>query len=189
MRKRIVRREGQRPLDFTTPLLARIFSSRGVQTAGDLDHSLQGLLTPDSFLGIRQAAIILADALEADASVLVVGDFDADGATSCALMVTALQSMGARQVNYLVPDRFRFGYGLTPEIVDVAAGFNPNVIVTVDNGIASVEGVAYANALGMSVVVTDHHLPGKQLPAAAAIVNPNQAGCQFPSKAWVSRST
>jgi single-stranded-DNA-specific exonuclease len=183
MTKRIVRREGQLPLSFTTPLLSRIFSSRGVLSPDDLDHSLKGLLSPDSFLGIHEAATILADALESDASILIVGDFDADGATSCTLMVTALRSMGARQVNYLVPDRFKFGYGLTPEIVDVALQFKPDVIVTVDNGIASVEGVAHANTLGIAVVVTDHHLPGKELPAAAAIVNPNQAGCEFPSKA------
>ncbi len=183
MIKRIVRREGQQPLSFTSPLLARILSSRGVLNPDDLDHSLKGLLSPDSFLGIREAASILADALESGANILIVGDFDADGATSCALMVTALRSMGAGEVNYLVPDRFKFGYGLTPEIVDVAVQFKPDVIVTVDNGIASVEGVAHANTLGISVVVTDHHLPGKELPAAAAIVNPNQAGCEFPSKA------
>lgn len=183
MTKRIKRREGQQPLSFTSPLLARILSSRGVLNPDDLDHSLKGLLGPDSFLGIREAAKILAEALESDSSILIVGDFDADGATSCTLMVTALRSMGARQVNYLVPDRFKFGYGLTPEIVDVATRFKPDVIVTVDNGIASVEGVAHANSLGISVVVTDHHLPGKELPAAAAIVNPNQAGCMFPSKA------
>ena len=120
MTKRIVRREGQQSLSFTSPLLARILSSRGVLNADDLDHSLKGLLAPDSFLGIGEAATILADALESDLSILIVGDFDADGATSCTLMVTALRAMGARQVNYLVPDRFKFGYGLTPEIVDVA---------------------------------------------------------------------
>ncbi len=183
MTKRIVRREGQQSLSFTSPLLARILSSRGVLSSDDLDHSLRGLLAPDSFLGIRKAATILAEALESDSSILIVGDFDADGATSCTLMVTGLRAMGARQVNYLVPDRFKFGYGLTPEIVDVAVQFKPDVIVTVDNGIASVEGVAHANALGIPVVVTDHHLPGNDLPAAAAIVNPNQVGCKFPSKA------
>ena len=183
MTKRIVRREGQQSLSFTSPLLARILSSRGVLSSDDLDHSLRGLLAPDSFLGIREAATILAEALESDSSILIVGDFDADGATSCTLMVTGLRAMGARQVNYLVPDRFKFGYGLTPEIVDVAVQFKPDVIVTVDNGIASVEGVAHANALGIPVVVTDHHLPGNDLPAAAAIVNPNQVGCKFPSKA------
>ena len=183
MTKRIVRREGQQSLSFTSPLLARILSSRGVLSPDDLDHSLNGLLAPDSFLGIRKAATILAEALESDSSILIVGDFDADGATSCTLMVTGLRAMGARQVNYLVPDRFKFGYGLTPEIVDVAVQFKPDVIVTVDNGIASVEGVAHANALGIPVVVTDHHLPGNDLPAAAAIVNPNQVGCKFPSKA------
>ena len=169
------------PLEFTSPLLARVLSVRGVRSEHDLDHSLTGLLPPE-LKGIETAADILIDALRAQRSILIVGDFDADGATSCALMVMALQAMGATQVNYLVPDRFRFGYGLTPEIVEVARRFSPDVIVTVDNGIASVDGVARAGELGITVVVTDHHLPGSQLPDAGAIVNPNQPGCSFPGK-------
>jgi single-stranded-DNA-specific exonuclease len=182
VRPRIVRRENQQPLEFTTTLLARIFSARGVRSEQELDHSLSGLLPPGTLKDIDCAAGILADAICADNRILIVGDFDADGATSCALMVSVLRAMGAGNVDYLVPDRFKFGYGLTPEIVEVARGFRPDIIVTVDNGIASVEGVAYANELGIRVVVTDHHLPGKVLPAASAIVNPNQLGCEFPSK-------
>ena len=181
MRKRIVRRKEQVPLAFTTPLLARVLSARGVRSKNDLDHSLTGLLPP-TLKDIECAADILIDALRENRSILIVGDFDADGATSCALMVTVLRAMGAAQVNYLVPDRFRFGYGLTPEIVEVAREFSPDVIVTVDNGIASIEGVSRANELGVTVVVTDHHLPGNQLPDAGAIVNPNQPGCSFPGK-------
>ena len=181
MRKRIVRRKEQVPLAFTTPLLARVLSARGVRSKNDLDHSLTGLLPP-TLKDIERAADILIDALRENRSILIVGDFDADGATSCALMVTVLRAMGAAQVNYLVPDRFRFGYGLTPEIVEVAREFSPDVIVTVDNGIASIEGVSRANELGVTVVVTDHHLPGNQLPDAGAIVNPNQPGCSFPGK-------
>ena len=181
MRKRIVRRKEQVPLAFTTPLLARVLSARGVRSKNDLDHSLTGLLPP-TLKGIECAADILIDALRENRSILIVGDFDADGATSCALMVTVLRAMGAARVNYLVPDRFRFGYGLTPEIVEVAREFSPDVIVTVDNGIASIEGVSRANELGVTVVVTDHHLPGNQLPDAGAIVNPNQPGCSFPGK-------
>ncbi|MBO6702930.1 MAG: single-stranded-DNA-specific exonuclease RecJ [Pseudomonadales bacterium] len=181
MKKRIVRRESQSGLDFTTPVLSRVLSARGVRSRDDLDHSLVGLLPPD-LKGIDAAADILLNGIQQNASILIVGDFDADGATSCALMVTALRQMGARSVNYLVPDRFRFGYGLTPEIVEVALKFQPDIIVTVDNGIASVDGIRRANRLGIQVVVTDHHLPGEQLPEASAIVNPNQVGCDFPSK-------
>lgn len=181
MKKRIVRRETRTELDFTTPLLSRILSARGVRSKDDLDHSLKGLLPPD-LLGIDEAAEILVHAIQNNQSLLIVGDFDADGATSCALMMSALRALGAQHVNYLVPDRFRFGYGLTPEIVEVARDFNPDVLVTVDNGIASLDGVARANELGMTVVITDHHLPGNALPLAAAIVNPNQPGCTFASK-------
>ncbi len=181
MKKRIVRREARSTLDFATPVLARVLAARGVRTPEDLDHSLSGLLPPE-LKGIESAADILIDAIRLDSAILIVGDFDADGATSCALMVTALRAMGAQRVNYLVPDRFKFGYGLTPEIVDVARAFEPQILITVDNGIASIDGVARANELGMTVVVTDHHLPGSQLPQAAAIVNPNQPGCEFSSK-------
>ena len=111
-----------------------------------------------------------------------MGDYDADGATSCALAVRALRAMGAVGVDFLVPDRFKFGYGLSPEIVEVAHQQKPSLLVTVDNGISSIEGVERAKSLGLSVIITDHHLPGDQLPAADAIVNPNQEGCDFPSK-------
>ncbi|MBT4160255.1 MAG: single-stranded-DNA-specific exonuclease RecJ [Gammaproteobacteria bacterium] len=181
-RKRIVRRDCPQILTHESPLLARLFGARGLVSQDELDLSLKGLENPSTLKGVDQAADILVTALEADASVLIVGDFDADGATSCALMVSVLKAFGASQVNYLVPDRFRYGYGLSTEIVEVAASMNPDLLVTVDNGIASCEGVDYANGLGMEVIVTDHHLPGEVLPAAAAIVNPNQPGCGFPDK-------
>lgn len=148
----------------------------------ELDHAISGMLSPASLKDGNLAAEILCTAVEAQASILIVGDFDADGATSCALMVSALKAFGAVHVNYLVPDRFKFGYGLSPEIVDVAVGFQPDLLITVDNGISSIEGVARANSLGIEVIITDHHLPGRELPQASAIVNPNQPGCEFPSK-------
>lgn len=182
-RKRIVRRTDALDTPLTDAgLLGRLLSSRGLASQEELDHSLKGLYPPTLLKGVDEAADILFKALEADASILVVGDFDADGATSCALMVSVLKSLGASQVNYLVPDRFRFGYGLSPEIVEVAAAFAPDLLITVDNGIASCDGVAAAGERGMEVVITDHHLPGAVLPAAAAIVNPSQPGCEFPSK-------
>lgn len=179
MQRRIVRREIADP---TASLLDRLLSARGLVDKQATDHSLAGLLQPDSMKDIRRAAEILADCVEQNASILIVGDFDADGATSCALMVSTLRAFGCNKVQYLVPDRFRFGYGLSPEIVEVARQFSPDLIVTVDNGISSVEGVALANRLGISVIVTDHHLPGTTLPDAAAIVNPNQPECRFASK-------
>jgi single-stranded-DNA-specific exonuclease len=164
------------------PLLARLYAARGVQDRSQIDYSLKALLPPEQLTGARDAAVMLADAIEADARLLIVADYDCDGATACAIGIRALRAMGA-DVNYLVPNRFEYGYGLTPEIVDLAAQAEPDIIITVDNGIASVEGVARANELGISVLVTDHHLPGDTLPAADVIVNPNQPGCTFPSKA------
>ena len=164
------------------PVLARLFASRGVVSRKEIDGGLDTLLPPQGLLGIDKAARILADAIEAKKRILIVADYDCDGATACAVGMRALHAMGA-SVDYLVPDRFRYGYGLTPEIVALAAQRAPQLIVTVDNGIASVEGVDAANALGIPVLVTDHHLPGASLPAAAAIVNPNQPGCTFESKA------
>jgi len=164
------------------PLLARLYAARGVQDRRQIDYSLKALLPPDSMRGLADAAVMLADAIEADARLLIVADYDCDGATACAIGIRALRAMGAN-VSYLVPNRFEYGYGLTPEIVDLAAHAEPDMLITVDNGIASVEGVARANELGMSVLVTDHHLPGDELPAADVIVNPNQPGCDFPSKA------
>jgi single-stranded-DNA-specific exonuclease len=180
--KRIVRRDSVSPIDCESPLLGRLFAARGLESAIELDHSLRGLLPPSGLRGIHEAAEIVATAIEAESTILIVGDFDADGATSCALLVSSLKAMGVVSVSYLVPDRFKFGYGLSPEIVQVAAEFGPDLLVTVDNGISSQAGVALANNTGMQVIITDHHLPGAELPAAAAIVNPNQPDCHFESK-------
>jgi len=164
------------------PILQRVYSARGVQSITELSHELGSLLPYDQLLGISAAASCLADAVMAQKSILIIGDFDTDGATSTALAVACLQSFGAQKVEYLVPNRFEYGYGLTPEIVAVAAKKKPQILITVDNGISSNAGVAAANAAGMAVVITDHHLPGKELPQAAAIVNPQQVGDIFPSK-------
>ena len=164
------------------PVLARIYAARSVTASDHLEHSLDRLLPYHGLMGIAQAAALLADAVITQRRILILGDFDADGATSCALAVRALRLLGAGQVDYLVPNRFEYGYGLTPEIVAVAAQRKPEVLITVDNGISSVEGVSAAKAAGMCVVVTDHHLPGAQLPGADAIVNPNQRGDTFASK-------
>jgi single-stranded-DNA-specific exonuclease len=163
------------------PIFARIFAARGIQSADALDPSLANIIPPDQLSNASKMAVMLADAIAANKSLLIVGDYDCDGATATAVAMRALKSMGAI-VDYLVPNRFEYGYGLTPEIVDLAFKRQPDVLITVDNGIASVEGVARANALGLQVLVTDHHLPGDQTPDAACIVNPNQNGCTFPSK-------
>ena len=164
-----------------SPLLQRIYSARGIKHENELQYSLAQLLKPN-FKGLDEAVAILADAVVAQAKVMIIGDFDADGATSSALGVLALRAMGLKNVDFLVPNRFEFGYGLTPEIVAVAAAQTPDVIITVDNGISSIEGVSAARELGIAVIITDHHLPGEFLPDADAIVNPNQPGCPFPSK-------
>jgi len=164
------------------PLLARVYASRGIRSAGELELGLAQLLPPDRLLNAGRAAALLADAIAAGQRLLVVGDFDADGATSSALAVSCLRAFGAAEVSYLVPNRFEYGYGLTPEIVELAAAQRPDVIITVDNGISSIDGVAAARALGIRTVITDHHLAGRQLPAADVIVNPNQPACGFPSK-------
>jgi single-stranded-DNA-specific exonuclease len=163
------------------PRLARLFAARGMTSIDELATTLQSLATPDRLHHIDDAARLLADAIARKEHILIVGDYDADGATACAVGVKALRSMGA-VVDYLVPNRFEHGYGLTPEIVREAAQRTPQLLITVDNGIAAVDGIAEANRLGMRVLVTDHHLPGPQLPEAACIVNPNQDGCGFPSK-------
>lgn len=163
------------------PLLRRVYAARRVPP-GELADGLAGMLPVGSLGGAAAAAEFLAEARRRQSRVLVVGDFDADGATASALVVTALRAMGFEGVSYLVPNRFEFGYGLSPEVVTLAAARKPDVLVTVDNGIASLEGVARAGALGMEVVVTDHHLPGAQLPAARHIVNPNLPGERFASK-------
>ena len=163
------------------PVLARVFAGRGIRARQELDDALGALLPPTALLNAERAAVLLADAIAAKKRLLIVADYDCDGATACAVGVRALRAFGAI-VDYLVPNRFEYGYGLTPEIVDLAATMQPDMIITVDNGIASVEGVDRANALGIGVLVTDHHLPGATTPRAAAIVNPNQAGCDFSSK-------
>ena len=163
-------------------VLKRVYASRGITDPSELALGLNQLLPPANLKGVADAAELLADAIEGEARVLIVGDFDADGATSCAMAVSVLQHMGLREVTYLVPNRFEFGYGLTPQIVGMAAAQMPDLIVTVDNGISSLEGVSAAQALGISVLITDHHLPGDSLPTADVIVNPNQRDCRFPSK-------
>jgi single-stranded-DNA-specific exonuclease len=163
------------------PLLARIYAARGIQTRSELDYELKSLIPPALLTNTAQAAVLLADAIEADARILIVADYDCDGATACAVGVRALRAFGAT-VDYLVPNRFTYGYGLSPEIVDLAATMHPDLIVTVDNGIASIEGVARAGELGIATLITDHHLPAEELPTADCIVNPNQPGCEFPSK-------
>lgn len=165
------------------PLLRRVYAARRVRDGGELDHSLQRLHPADTLTGIDAAAGLLAEHVARDSRILVVGDFDADGATSTAVALHALRAMGARDVRYLVPNRFEFGYGLTPEIVALAREQAPNLLITVDNGISSLAGVTAARAAGMDVLVTDHHLPGAQLPDANVIVNPNLPGDLFPSKA------
>ncbi|AYQ89005.1 single-stranded DNA exonuclease [Burkholderia gladioli] len=163
------------------PVLARLYAARGVTCPEDIETALARLVPPASLKGCEGAAVLLADALAARKRMLVVADYDCDGATACAVAVRGLRMLGA-SIDYLVPNRFEYGYGLTPEIVKLAAARRPDLLITVDNGIASVDGVAAANALGIDVLVTDHHLPGATLPAARAIVNPNQPGCEFPSK-------
>ncbi|WP_312410410.1 single-stranded-DNA-specific exonuclease RecJ [Comamonas sp.] len=165
------------------PLLARLFAARGVQAADELDDGLGQLLPPAGLQGTREAALLLADAIGQQLRICVVADYDCDGATACAVALRGLRMLGARQVSYLVPDRVVDGYGLTPAIAERVHQQGAQVLVTVDNGIASVDGVARAKALGMTVIVTDHHLPAATLPAADAIVNPNQPGCGFASKA------
>ena len=173
-----------RPEDFqgVPAFIAQILARRGVQSEQELEFKLKHLLAPN-LKGLAQAIALLDQAIDQHKKIVIVGDYDADGATSTALMILALREMGA-EVNYLVPDRFKYGYGLTPAIADLAfAKFQPQVLVTVDNGISSHAGVAQAQALGMQVVITDHHLTTKETPAAEAVVNPNQLGCEFPSKA------
>ena len=179
-----------RPLPETLPflgemptLLTRLYAARGVQSQAELDKSLARLIPYQQLKGIDAAVDLLVVALEQRQRILIVGDFDADGATASTVGMLGLRLLGAAHVDYLVPNRFEYGYGLTPEIVEVALTRTPQLLITVDNGISSIEGVAAAKKAGLSVLVTDHHLPGNELPAADAIVNPNQPGCEFPSKA------
>jgi len=163
-------------------VLKRIYATRGITDASQLDKQLQTLLPFHTLKGINEACTRLEKALRSQQRILIIGDFDADGATSTAVGITALRTLGAKHVEYLVPNRFEFGYGLTPAIVEVAHRWKPDLIITVDNGIASFDGVETANKLGIDVLITDHHLPADTLPNACAIVNPNQHGCEFASK-------
>ena len=183
----IKQREGQPSPNLSAafdPLLARVYAQRGIEDPQQLDYGLQQLTPYHTMAGIKDAVAILASAIAEQKHILIVGDFDCDGATSTSLAYLALGAMGAQRVSFLVPNRFSFGYGLSAPLVDAAMGLEakPDVIVTVDNGIASHAGVDRAHELGLQVIVTDHHLAGDSLPAADAIVNPNQPGCEFPHK-------
>ncbi|KAB0551073.1 single-stranded-DNA-specific exonuclease RecJ [Pseudomonas argentinensis] len=164
------------------PLLTRLYAARGVLSAVELEKGLVRLIPFTQLKGIEAAVELLVEGLRQRQRMLIVGDFDADGATASTVGLLGLRMLGAAHVDYLVPNRFEYGYGLTPEIVAVALTREPELLITVDNGISSIEGVAAAKAAGLKVLVTDHHLPGHELPAADAIVNPNQPGCNFPSK-------
>jgi single-stranded-DNA-specific exonuclease len=183
---RIARRDAKPvPEDLAAavhPVVARVLTARGVLSVSELDYGLDRLHPATRLLGMDDAVALLIDALAQDKRILVVADFDADGATGCAVAVRGLRLLGAAHVDYVVPNRFEFGYGLTPEIVAVAEERAPELLITVDNGISSIDGVAAAAAHNVPVIVTDHHLPGERLPQAAAIVNPNQPGDSFPSK-------
>ncbi len=168
--------------DDMHPVLRRIYASRNIKSADDLDYSLQKLLPYKDLSNIQEAVALLSDAVRLNKKILIVADFDVDGATSCAVAIKGLRQMGATDVVYVVPNRFEFGYGLSPGIVEVAAEMRPDILVTVDNGISSVEGVQLARDRGMDVLITDHHLPGKKLPNANVIVNPNLVGDKFLSK-------
>lgn len=185
MKKSIIRRsipQSQPDITGVPSFLNRIYLSRGIRSADALELTLKKLQDSSRLKGLSAAVNLLADALDHQSRILIVGDFDCDGATSTALAMHVLNAMGANQCQYLVPNRFEFGYGLTPEIVELAAQQKPDLIVTVDNGIGSHDGVERAHELGIKVLVTDHHLPGDSLPDAEAIVNPNQPDCDFPSK-------
>jgi len=181
IRRREPGRDAQAALNLP-PLLQRVLAARQVLSDADLALDIHCLHPPHLLHGIDAAVALLMAQLPDQRRILIVSDFDADGATSCALAIRALRAMGFRNVDYIVPNRFEYGYGLTPEIVQLALGKAPDILVTVDNGISSIEGVRAARSLGMQVIITDHHLPGRELPQADAIVNPNQHVCGFPSK-------
>jgi len=165
------------------PLLRRIYENRNVRARSELDYSLKRLLPPARMKGIDAAAELLQKALDADWKILIIGDYDADGATATALALLGLRAFGAQQLAYVVPNRFEDGYGLSPKVAETALARAPDMVITVDNGISSIDGVAKLRAAGVRVIVTDHHLAGARLPDADAIVNPNQPGCGFASKA------
>ncbi|MDR1162462.1 MAG: single-stranded-DNA-specific exonuclease RecJ [Candidatus Accumulibacter sp.] len=167
------------------PLLARLYAARGVEEKAEVDYSFKSLLAPTRLSRADEAARLLADAIEAQAKILIVADYDCDGATACAVGIHALRAMAGEsgmEIDYLTPNRFIHGYGLSPEVVELAAERSPDLIVTVDNGIASLAGIEAANELGIATLITDHHLPGDTLPSADCIVNPNLPDCDFPSK-------
>jgi len=182
IRRRVARAPEDALSGLGSDLLARVYRGRGVTSEQELRLDLDALLPPHSMGNLERAAALLADMLAQRRRITVVGDFDADGATSTALALSVLRDCGADDVGYLVPNRFEFGYGLTPEIVELAVRRDPDLIITVDNGISSIDGVRAARERGIATLVTDHHLPGAQLPAAEVIVNPNQPGCGFASK-------
>jgi len=183
--RQIVRRPDSGSAEFPGlhPVLARVLRARQVSSAVELDHSLECLLPPDGLRGIVEAVTLLEKHIKSEGRILIVADYDADGASACAVVMRALRSFGVRDVQYLVPNRFQYGYGLTPEIVALAAQREPSLVITVDNGISSVAGVRAARARGIEVLITDHHLAGDVLPAANAIVNPNLPDDRFASKA------
>ena len=181
LRRRPLHTLGQLPAELP-PVLRRLYAGRDVQ-ADQLSLELKNLLPPDGLKGIAEASQLLADAIVEQRRIVIAGDYDSDGATGCAVALLGLRALGATQLDYVVPDRFRMGYGLSPALVDLACEKGAQLLVTVDNGISSVTGVAHAKARGLGVIITDHHLPGAELPAADAIVNPNQPGCTFASKA------
>lgn len=186
MKRKIIRRNPKQlpdhGLNRLHPVLARVYAARGVRRLDEVDYALTGLHPFGAFAGMDAAVDLLIDSFEQQQRLLVIGDFDADGATSCATALRMLRHLGAKKVGYLVPNRFKYGYGLTPAIVEVAAQRGADLLITVDNGMTSVEGVAHAKRRGMRVLVTDHHLPGNELPRADAIVNPNAPEDGFPSK-------
>ncbi|MED5412309.1 MAG: single-stranded-DNA-specific exonuclease RecJ [Pseudomonadota bacterium] len=169
-------------VDSVHPLLQQVYRKRSIQSSNELELGLSNLLPPDGFKGMNKAVSLLVDCLQNKKRIVIVSDFDADGATSCVLAMNALRQMGVCHVDYIVPNRFQFGYGLTPEIVELAKHKKPDLLITVDNGISSIEGVRAANDLGIEVIITDHHISPDQLPKAQAIVNPNQVDCTFASK-------
>lgn len=181
LRRREADETAELPADLP-PLLRRLYASRGVRSAQELERSVKGMLPWQQLSGVEKAVEILYNAFREGTRIVVVGDFDADGATSTALSVLGMRSLGCNNISYLVPNRFEDGYGLSPEVVDQAHARGAQMIVTVDNGISSHTGVEHARALGIPVVVTDHHLPGDTLPDAEAIINPNLRDCDFPSK-------
>lgn len=185
-RPRIIRRQAEPSAELAGsdlhPLLKQVYANRGISSLKQVNYQLGNLQDFSQLKDIDKAASLVAEYIVQQKKILVVGDFDADGATSCALMMRCLNAFGLSNIDYLVPNRFDFGYGLSPQIVDVAAQSSPDLIITVDNGISSLRGVARAKELGIPVVITDHHLAGDALPEAAAIINPNQPGCAFPAK-------